>query len=193
MGLSSPILILLLLIPSMALVCSNYNYVSNATCAACSYSCFSCTSSSDCTQCNSTSDHRSLVNQKACVCDVSYYDDKVSTICKPCTQNIANCNDCFYNSTYVSGGGSLQYGCFGCANGYFLSGNTCVQLVTCPAGQGPNPSTNLCQACSTGCSTCSTNTICTQCNQNLNYFLDNTTATCVSCQLVGCASCVSLT
>lgn len=154
MALSNFFALLLFLVPSICLVCSNYNYEVNSSCLACSYSCFSCTSSSNCNQCNTASDLRSLVNQIACVCDLGYYDDRVSTVCKPCTQNIANCNDCFYNSTYTAGGGSLQYGCFGCNTGYFLTGNTCTQYVTCPAGQGPNPSTNTCQACQTGCLTC---------------------------------------
>lgn len=180
------------LAPSFCLVCSNYNYLSNSSCLPCSYSCLICTSGSQCNQCDATNDHRSLVNQMACICDSSYYDDKVSTICKPCTQNIANCNDCFYNSTYTAGGGSLQYGCFGCQTGYFLTGNSCTQLVTCPTGQGPNTLTNTCQACEVGCLTCETSTKCTQCNAFANYFLINSTNTCISCQLIGCTSCVSL-
>lgn len=76
-----------------------------------------------------------------------YYDDTLSTVCKACSTQIANCNDCFYNSTYRAsdaGAGALQYGCFGCVYGYYLSNNHCVQYVTCSAGQGANQLTNTC-------------------------------------------------
>lgn len=129
--------------------CPNYKYYDSSTssCQFCSYSCLSCTSSSDCISCDLTNDHRTLFNAKACLCNKGYYDDKVSTVCKTCTSRIANCADCFYNSTYSaadSASGALQYGCFSCNNGYILSSNTCLAYTVCPAGQGANPTTNVC-------------------------------------------------
>ena len=100
-----------------SVVCPSYKYydTGSTSCLSCSYSCLSCTSSSDCTACDSTNDHRVLINQKACLCSKGYYDDRVSTVCKTCTSRIANCADCFYNSTYLpadAASGALQQGCF---------------------------------------------------------------------------------
>ena len=130
-------------------VCPSYKYYDTATstCQFCSYSCLSCTSATDCAACDSANDFRSLVNQKACLCNKGYYDDKVSTVCKTCTSRIANCNDCFYNSTYSAvdaASGARQYGCFGCITGFVLVNNACNAYIACPAGQGANPTTNVC-------------------------------------------------
>lgn len=125
-----------------------------------------------------------------------FYDDKISTVCKPCNAQIAHCNDCFYNSTYRAAdaaAGSLQYGCFGCQYGYFISNNQCIQYATCPAGQGANQNSNTCESCSTGCLSCTLSNNCTTCNSAANYFLNADTRQCVLCSMPGCSSCSSST
>jgi proprotein convertase subtilisin/kexin type 5 len=143
------LLILTLISIANSAACPNYKYWDSATstCLTCSYSCLTCTSSSDCSQCDSNNDHRTLYNRKACLCQTGYYDDKVSTVCKTCTSRIPNCADCFYNSTYVAadaGVGALQYGCLSCNVGFIKVGNACNTYATCPAGNGANPTTNVC-------------------------------------------------
>ena len=192
------LLILALVSIAHSAACPNYKFWNSATstCVACSYSCLSCTSASDCTQCDSNTDHRTLYNRKACLCQTGYYDDRVSTVCKSCTSRIANCADCFYNSTYLpadAGRGALQYGCFSCANGYLLIGNACSAYTTCSSGSGANPITNICEPCLTGCSVCSLSNKCTTCNSTANYFLNAASFTCTLCDLFGCATCQTLT
>lgn len=143
------ILIAILIPAAYSVVCPSYKYYDSGTssCQACGYSCLTCTSSSDCTSCNSASDRRVLFNQKACLCQKGYYDDRVSTVCKTCTSRISNCADCFYNTTYLpadAASGALQQGCFECSSGYVLISNGCNQYATCSAGQGANPTTNVC-------------------------------------------------
>lgn len=165
-----PLLILLSLLPlCLCQTCPSYKYydTGSSSCLSCSYYCKTCTSSSDCTSCDSATDKRTLYNQRACVCQSGYFDPKNSSVCIACTTRISNCVDCFYNSTYSAGdaaAGALQYGCFGCANGFFLNSNACAAYVVCPAGQGANKLTNVCQACPTGCTICTYSDACTQCN-----------------------------
>lgn len=142
-------------------------------------------------------DKRVLINQRACMCIVGYYDDRVSTVCKDCNSTIPNCVDCFFNSTYASsdaGLGALQKGCFACREGYVLLNNACNLIAICPFGQGPDLTTSLCRSCSIGCLTCSSDyNNCTSCNNTANYFINDVTASCILCQLFVCDTCRTLT
>lgn len=183
---------------SSSAACPSYKYwdSGSSSCLICSYSCLTCTSSTDCTSCDTVNDFRTLSNQKACLCLQGYYDDRTTTVCKTCTSRISNCTDCFYNSTYSAadaGLGARQYGCFSCRSGYVLQSNACAAYVTCPAGQGANSVTNVCEACQTGCLTCTLSNRCTACDNTTNYFLNSATSTCILCDLFGCTSCLSLT
>ena len=147
------ILVLTFFLPAcFTQTCPSYKYwdTTTSTCLTCNYFCKSCTSSTDCTLCDSATDHRVLVNQKACMCQTGYYDNKVTSVCQACTTRISNCADCYYNSTYSasdSAAGAIQYGCSACLTGYVLLNNACSAYVICPAGQGPNQLINVCQAC----------------------------------------------
>ena len=110
-----------------------------------------------------------------CQCQTGYFHDGFSWYCTPCSDPSTNCLECTYNT------GSptfdiTQFTCTSCAEGFYPSGSSCL----------------ACSTTITQCLNCSGDgSICYNCNEAVDYFLDS--QTCVACTLQGCLDCSSLT
>ena len=111
----------------------------------------------------------------ACQCQAGYFHDGVSWSCTLCEDASTNCLECTYNT----GSPTFeieQFTCTSCAEGFYPSGSSC------PA----------CSTAITECLNCSGDgSICYNCNETADYFLDS--QTCVACTLQACLDCSSLT
>ena len=88
----------------------------------------------------------------------------------------------------------MKYGCFECAEGFYLIDMQCIPPAVCPEGSVANVISNTCEACPEGCSSCVSQTNCTSCRNDLNYFLgeDDEAGKCILCSLPGCITCSGL-
>ena len=139
-----------------------------------------------------------------------YYPDPtgISTVCTACSSTLTNCATCQLAA------GTNTFACLTCSAGYAWSGTICDSctitncltavlsgLGSCTCSVCVNGYTangaggcNLCSA-SLGpyCTKCSSQTICTECNTGLQYYLNPTSHACQTCSLNGCSVCSGLT
>ncbi|ELP89083.1 protein serine/threonine kinase, putative [Entamoeba invadens IP1] len=197
--------------------CKPGYYLSSGTCSSCGVTnCYTCQSSTTCKTCYSGY----YINNNVCTpctdtnCMVCPTEDRCSKCksyhyskddkCIKCDSTISYCNDCYYNEisskaicttckrgTYISNGICLNctslVGCSDC----LISGPTCT---VCKGGY--YLSNEKCNVCSTGCTTCTSNTACSKCAAG--YYLDGTSCTicsptCAKCNSVSgvCTSCAT--
>ncbi|KRX04545.1 Insulin-like growth factor binding protein, N-terminal [Pseudocohnilembus persalinus] len=156
--------------PSQCAICSDYTtcsscadgyYLSGNDCLACHYSCSTCSAYHTCSACSDTNRQNSIT----CPCIDKFFDDG-DAICENCPTECTTCTDL---ST-----------CQSCEDGYYLSGNDCLQ-------------------CHYSCSTCSDYHVCTTCSDTNRddgtslcdckiKFFDDGDAICENCQ-TECAEC----
>jgi hypothetical protein len=90
----------------------------------------------------------------------------------------ATCLSCTIPNFLTAGYASGAWTCNSCAVGYISNG------------------VGGCSTCSTymnHCLECSSQTICTQCDASVQYYLNTSDNKCATCNIVGCTTCKSLT
>ena len=113
-----------------------------------------------------------------------------SKTCENC--NVANCAKCKNKDPSI---------CIECFNGFNLINDDCIQ---CTESQFYNISSKSCQDCISNCKHCTSENLCTVCNENYELKNDKTCSECLNSQFynqslgicqncpVGCSSCTSL-
>jgi hypothetical protein len=159
--------------------------ISNTSCIQCTYACYTC-DQSQCLSCNSSTDHRTLANG-TCVPQPGYYETNSAaaelcptgcslcsslTLCTACLSTFTLVNSLcvcpprtFLNSSCIA----CRFDCYTCDQSQCLSCNSSTDHRTLANGTCvPQPGyyeTNSAAAglCPTGCSLCSSLTLCTAC------------------------------
>jgi hypothetical protein len=141
--------------------CNLGEYSCSTGCCACQAFCNSCLINSsnilECISCASNFYIFTDISSIICVasCPEEYYKGSSSPL--KCQRCLANCLTC-----------TNGFSCINCNTGYFLKGNICVQ--NCGLGYYANIFSSTCDACSSGCISCSS-IGCSQCNSS-TYILE---------------------
>ena len=161
--------------------CSTGYYLKNSACDTCRMpNCKKCSSATTCTECDSgnylTTDGKCKRCGDNCgICDAdkclvcysgSYLPYEGAKYCVSCDNNIKHCASCTSSDK-----------CTSCAIGYYLSDGKCEACSSKDANcaycksdgtcigcvGGYFVSSGKCSACGTGCKSCTSNTVCTEC------------------------------
>ncbi|KAL4453890.1 hypothetical protein ABPG74_003773 [Tetrahymena malaccensis] len=153
-------------------VCNNGYYNGpNYTCSQCITGCSQCSDNKSCTTCSNNYKAFTQNNVQICISSSSCFS--------PCS----TCSGTFQPTT-----------CTSCNQGYYLQGNSCVLqenscVLTCPDGKYADQESKSCQICPSGCSKCTSSSICSQCQNG--FQISGQTCTAIQCTSP-CASCTSV-
>ena len=139
---------------------------------ACDSSCLTCDGSypENCTSCDPNAANAYLL-LKMCwaICAKGFYANPTSNLCEVCPVALS-CTTCFYdNTTAAAVCSACQYNTF-----YTVATRTCE--TSCASTEFKKTWNNSCDACDTGCQTCTgpSSYSCTSCGGS-TYLLSNTT------------------
>lgn len=181
------------------ITCPQGQYKIGSKCLPCASGCSVCSSGVKCSKCASS---LLVLKSGVCSCKTGYQMDQngtcIAITCPAgqflnggrCTFCSANCETCTSatSCTKCSTSFTLNAGGCDCSSGVFTSDGLCS--ASCPAGYFMT-STNTCSNCSIGCTTCSSATLCSQCNTT--FTLSNGACSCGSGSSNVNGVCVSVT
>jgi proprotein convertase subtilisin/kexin type 5 len=130
-----------------------YSNIITQICTACPYDCYTCDSNGLCLACNTTTDFRSL-SEDRCVPLTGYYDNNY-TMAVECP---SGCHSC--SSSTV---------CTLCQNNYYFISSDRICHSSCPIRFYPDNNTQSCLACFYDCFTCSSSGPCLSCDSTTDF------------------------
>ncbi|KAH0576117.1 Cysteine-rich membrane protein 1 [Spironucleus salmonicida] len=149
------------------LTCADGQYLSRGTCANCDSKCATCTGSGDsaCQTCN----NENVLNGSSCTaCTTSQ-----TTACT--CSNAKNCSLCDFTMTK----------CSICINDYDPIGTTPCEKCQPKFFEDTSATPNKCTACPANCTICSSDSVCTACEDGFSLETNN----CVACKEANCKTC----